>query len=124
MDSRIILTKLISKYPPDIGTVHNVYYTYPPQCAPLIPLIFRGLCAPEDPQGPLEGLPDREAQPGAVPPPGDAQGLQHQREDQPHGDPRPPTHAPLLESKYRSIVPGLFDPKAFQSTCTDGSKQD
>ena len=63
------------------------------------PTIFRGLCAPEDPQGPLEGLPDREAQPGAVPPPGDAQGLQHQREDQPHGDPRPPPHVALLESK-------------------------
>ena len=119
MDSRIILTKLISKYPPDIGTIH-----FPTILCSFNPLIFRGLCAPEDPQGPLEGLPDREAQPGAVPPPGDAQGLQHQREDQPHGDPRPPTHAPLLESKYRSIVPGLFDPKAFQSTCTDGSKQD
>ncbi len=29
-----------------------------------------------------------------------AQGLQHQREAQPHGDPRPASHAPLLEGNF------------------------
>ena len=110
MDSRIILTKLISKYPPDIGTTQIPTII---KIGSSNPAIFRGLCAPEDPQGPLEGLPDREAQPGAVPPPGDAQGLQHQREDQPHGDPRPPPHVALLESKLPTPFDHFFDPEPF-----------
>ena len=55
----------------------------------------------QDPQGPLEGLPHREAQPGAVQAPRHAQGLQHQWQDQPDGDPRPPAHAPLLEGESK-----------------------
>lgn len=57
--------------------------------------------AAEDPPRPLEGLPAREALARAVQEPAHAQGLQHQRQAQPHGDPCPAAHAALLEGTIR-----------------------
>ena len=47
----------------------------------------------------MEVLSAGEALAGAVQEPGHAQGLQHQRQGQPHGDPAAAAHAALLEGE-------------------------
>lgn len=61
----------------------------------------RRLHPPEDLARPLEGLPSGSAFAGAVQELAHAEGLQHQRKAQPHGDPCSAPHAAFLEGKLK-----------------------